>query len=53
MCDNKPLKSEPFNVSFVVSGDKLDYTDDPGSPATPLIENKLLLNITNFDKKKG
>ena len=46
VCDDKPLKSEPYHVSCVSGGYKLDYPNDPGSPDASNIETKLLLNIT-------
>jgi hypothetical protein len=53
VCDFRPLKTEPFRVRLVVGGDKLDYPDDPASPAAGLIETKLLVNSTISDAHKG
>ena len=53
VCDFRPLKTEPFRVRLVVGGDKLDYPDDPASPAAGLIETKLLINSTISDAHKG
>ena len=36
VCDNRPLKSEPWRVWIVVGGDRLSYDTDPGSPAASL-----------------
>ena len=40
------LKSEIYHVNYVDGVDKLDYTEDKGSPATYLIETQLLLYST-------
>ena len=53
VCYYNPLKSEPFHVHCVANGDKLDYPNDPGSPAASLIKNKILFNSTISDTKKG
>ena len=53
VCDYRPLKSEPFRVRIVVGGDKLSYADDAASPATDLLETKILLNSTISDADKG
>ena len=53
VCDFRPLKTEPFRVRLVVGGDKLDYPDDPASPAAGLVETKLLVNSTISDAHKG
>lgn len=38
---------------MVVGGDRLSYNDDPGSPAAPLVETKLLLNSVITDTDEG
>jgi hypothetical protein len=53
VCDYRPLKSEPYRCRIVVGGDKLSYDHDPASPATSLLETKLILNSTISDAKKG
>ena len=53
VCDERPLKPEPFRVRVVVGGDKLSFNDDAGSPATDLLETKLLLNSTISDSPRG
>ena len=53
VCDYRPLKSEPYRVRIVVGGDKLNYADDDASPATDMLENKLLINSTISDSDKG
>ena len=53
VCDERPLKPEPFRVRIVVGGDKLSYDDDAGSPATDLLETKILLNSTISDSAQG
>ena len=52
VCDYNPLKSEPYLIHCVAIGDKLDYPDDPVSPASYLIGTKFLLNSTISDAKK-
>ena len=53
VCDYRPLKKEKWRVRLVVGGDKLEYTQDSGSPATDLTETKILLNstISEYDTK--
>ena len=51
--DYRPLKSEPWRVRLVVGGDKLPYPHDAGSPATNLLETKILLNSVISDAKRG
>ena len=53
VCDYRPLKSEPYRVRIVVGGDKLSYAEDAASPATGLVESKLLINSTISDAKKN
>ena len=53
VCDYRPLKLEKWRIRLVVGGDKLEYAEDSGSPATDLTETKVLLNSTISDPKKG
>ena len=53
VCDYRPLKSEPYRVRIVVGGDKLSYPSDAASPATDLLETKILLNSVISDAHKG
>ena len=53
VCDYRPLKSEPFRIRIVAGGDCLSYGEDSGSPATDLLETKLLLNSTISDADRG
>ena len=53
VCDERPLKKEKWRVRLVVGGDKLEYTLDAASPATDLIETKILLNSVISDSKQG
>ncbi len=53
VCDYRPLKSEPYRIRIVVGGDRLSYDDDAGSPATDLLETKILLNSVISDADKG
>ena len=51
--DYRPLKSEKWRVRLVVGGDRLPYPHDAGSPATLLLETKLIINSVISDAKKG
>ena len=42
-----------YRIRLVVGGDKLDYEFDAGSPATNLLETKILLNSVISDASKG
>ena len=53
VCDHRPLKPEPVRVQIVVGGDCLDCSIDSGSPATNLLEFKLLVNSIISDADKG
>ncbi len=53
VCNHRPLKSEPWCVRIVVGGDRLSYNQDPGSPATSLVETKILLNSVISDAHRG
>ena len=53
VCDYRPLKSEPYRVRIVVGGDKLSYGEDAASPATDMLETKILLNSTISDSDAG
>ena len=53
VCDYRPLKEDPYRVRLVVGGDKLEYNDDPASPAAGLLETKLLVNSVISDAHKG
>ena len=51
--DHRPLKDEKLRIRLVVGGDKLPYEADSGSPATDLLEMKLLLNSVISDAHIG
>ena len=53
VCDHRPLKTEPNRVRLTVGGDKLDYPFDASSPASNMIDAKLLLNSTISDAHRG
>ena len=53
ICDYRPLKSEPYRVRLTVGGDILEYSHDAGSPATSLLETKILANSVISDAHKG
>ena len=48
VCDYWPLKTEPNRVRPTVGRDKLDYPFDANSPASNLIDAKILINRYNF-----
>ena len=51
--DCRPLKTEPYRVRIVVGGDRSSHPLDAGSPATDMMETKLLINSTISDAHKG
>ena len=53
VCDHRPLKTEPLRVRLTVGGDRLDYPFEASSPASSLIDAKLILNSTISDANKG
>ena len=53
VCDHRPLKTEPLRVRLTVGGDRLEYPYDASSPASSLIDAKLLLNSTISDAQQG
>ena len=53
ICDVRPLKSEKNRVRLTVGGDKLDFEDDPSSPAAALLDIKIHLNSVISDAHKG
>ena len=53
VCDHRPLKDETWRIRLVIGGDKLPYESDSGSPATDLLEIKLLLNSVISDVNIG
>ena len=48
-----PLNQKRWRTRLVISGDKLPYYDDTGSPATYLIKTKLLLYSVISDAHQG
>lgn len=52
-CNHHSLKLEPWHIQLVVGRDKLPYSEDVGSPATDLLETKLLFNSVISDAKHG
>ena len=53
VCDERPLKDKRWRVRGVVGGDKLQYAADAGSPATDLVETKILFNSVISDANNG
>ena len=52
-CDHRPLKTEEWRIRLVVGGDKLPYNNDASSPATNLLDTKVLVNSVISDAHKG
>ena len=52
VCDHRPLKDEKWRIRLVVGGDKLPYNADSGSPATDLLETKILINSVISDARQ-
>ena len=53
ICDLRPLKKEKHRVRCTVGGDRLDYEEDPSSPAAGLLDIKIHLNSTISDAVRG
>ena len=53
VCDHRPLKAEPLRVRLTVGGDRLDYPYDTASPASNLVDAKLLINSVILDANIG
>ena len=53
VCNYRPLKQEAYCIRITAGGDRLPYKEDAGSPATNLLETKILLNSTISDADKG
>ena len=51
MCDYIPLKSKPYQICLVVSGEKLMYEEGAGTPTAYLLETNLLINRVISDTK--
>ena len=51
--DYRPLKTDPYRCRIVAGGDKLTYDSDASSPATNMLETKLLLNSVISDARRG
>lgn len=49
----RPLKTQTHLVRITVGGDCLSYPDDTSSPATNILETKVLLNSVISDSQKG
>ena len=49
----RPLKTQTHRVRITVGGDRLSYPDDASSPATNILETKVLLNSVISDSHKG
>ena len=53
VCDHRPLKFEPWRNRCVVGGDKLPYSGDTSSPATSILDTKLIVNSVISDSSEG
>ena len=51
--DHRPLKTEKYRCRIVAGGDRLTYDEDASSPATDILETKLLLNSIISDAKNN
>ena len=51
--DYRPLKSDPYQVQITVGSNGLSYLDDAGSPASNIIETKILVNSVISDAHRG
>ena len=49
----RPHKLEKYRVRITVGGDRLEYAGDAGSPATNMLETKILVNSTISDAERG
>ena len=52
-CDYRLLKSGPYLIRLVISGNKLTYEEDAVAPAASLLEKELLINSLISDTKQG
>ena len=46
VCDNRPLKYDPYCVRLTVGGDRLIYPGDTSTPDASPLDSKLMFNIT-------
>ena len=53
VCDHHPLKTELYRVRLVVGVNRLVCGYNPGSPAAPMLETKIFLNIIISDAQQG
>ena len=53
VCNVRPTKQAKHRIRLIIRGDVLDFFVDSSSPATALIETKLILNSTISDAHKG
>ena len=53
VCNVRPQKEETHRVRMTAGGDRLDYPDDPSSPAVSMQNAKLHINSTISDAKRG
>ena len=51
--DYKPLKADQHQVRITIGGDLLPFEDDAGSPASNILETKVLINSMISDTSKG
>jgi hypothetical protein len=53
VCAFRPLKEEKYRVRLTVGGDRLEYPDDPSSPAAALTDTKIMINSVISDAPRG
>ena len=53
VCDFRPLKEEQHRVRKTVGEYRLVHGHDAGFPSASLLEEKIILNSTIYDARKG
>ena len=53
VCDFKPPKQETYRVRITVTGDRLLFPDDAGSPIANMVETKILIKNSILGAKYG
>ena len=53
ICDHRPLKTKVNRVRLTIGGDVLDYPGDKSSPASSLMEEKLVIKLVIIDSHLG
>ena len=53
VCDYRLLKDEKHRIRIIVGEDRLVYYDDAASPATNILETKIMINSTISNARRG